>query len=69
MYVRDHYLMARVGKDDTPAPLTRDEYNNLIGALAFLGKMFDVKVDVSTVYDNDNAGEPDVFVTYTVRVY
>lgn len=68
MYVRDRYQMARVGRDDSPAPLTRDEYNNLIGALSFLDKIYEVKVDVSTVYDNDN-GEPDVFTTYTVRVY
>ena len=68
MYVRDKYLMARVGKDDTPAPLDRNEYDLLIGALAFLGKMFDVKVEVTSVYDDED-NTTDIYATYTVRVY
>ena len=68
MYVRKRYLMARVGNPDNVAPLTKDEYDLLIGALSFLDKSFDVKTELTTVKDDEN-GQLDVYVTYTVRVY
>ena len=69
MYVRDRYLVARIGNEDhAPLPVDRNEYDLIIGTLAYLNKIFDVKVEVSTVHDEED-GQTDVFATYTVRVY
>lgn len=64
-----NYGICRISDKESIMALDVEQYENLIGILSFTGKVFDVKVDITSVKHDDDDCNIDVYINHIVRVY
>ena len=63
------YTVCKVRDKSKTIPLTVEQYENVIGMLAFFGEVYDIQVDVNTVTDDNDPELVNAYITHKVVVY